>query len=119
MAFQLKEAVEIKKKEFWIRYIMAGIQLPIKLNNYINIFNKKSTGELLFNHPKDHIIKINNKDPLYGPLYNLFIRKLEVLCQYLNKILKKGWIKPFTSPIRTPILFIPKKDRSLWLYINY
>ena len=47
------------------RYIVAEIQLPIKLNNYINIFNKKSNNKLLFNHPKDHAIKINNKDLLY------------------------------------------------------
>ena len=43
---------------------MARIQLPMELNNYINIFNKKSAGKLLFNCPGDHTIKINNKDPL-------------------------------------------------------
>ena len=98
---------------------MAGIQLLIKLNNYINIFNEEFAGELLFNHLRDYIIKINNKDPLYRPLYNLFVKKLEVLCQYLNEFLKKRWIKPFTSLIGVFILFIPKKDKNLRLYINY
>ena len=72
-----------------------------------------------FNHPGNYIIKINNKDPLYGPLYNLFVRELEVFHQYLNKILEKGWIKLFTNLIGAPILFILKKDKNLWLYINY
>ena len=73
-----------------MRYIIAKIQLPIKLNNYINIFNKEFADKLLFNHLKNYIIKINNKNPLYGPLYSLFIKKLEVLHQYLDKTLKKG-----------------------------
>ena len=87
--------------------------MPIELNNYINIFNKEFAGELLFNYLEDHTIKINNKNLLYRPLYNLFIRKLEVFHQYLNKILEKGWIKLFISPIKVPILFILKKDGSL------
>ena len=113
MAFQPGEIVEIEKKKPQIRYIITGIQLLIKLNNYINIFNKESAGKLLFNHLRDHAIKINNKDLLYRPLYNLFIRKLEVLHQYLNKILEKRWIRPFTNLIKTPILFVPKKDGNL------
>ena len=102
-----------------MRYITVKIQLPIKLNNYINIFNKEFASKLLFNYPRNHAIKINGKNPLYRPLYNLFIRELEMLHQYLNKILEKKWIKPFTNPIGVPILFILKKDKNLRLYINY
>ena len=65
---------------------MAEIKLLIELNNYIDIFNKKSVGELPPNCLGDYAIKTNGKDSLYGPLYNLFVRKLEVLRQYLNKI---------------------------------
>ena len=72
-----------------MRYITAKIQLLIELNNYINIFNEEFAGKLPFNYLGDHAIKINNKDPLYGPLYNLSTRELEVLRQYLDKILEK------------------------------
>ena len=92
---------------------MVEIQLLIELSNYIDIFSKEFAGELLLNYLGDHAIKIDGKDLLYGPLYNLFARELEVLHQYLNKILEKRWIKPFTSLIRVFILFILKKDRSL------
>ena len=85
----------------------------IKLNNYINIFNKEFINKLLFNYLGDYIIKINNKDFLYRPLYNLFVKELEVLHQYLDKILEKGWIKFFTNPTGVSILFILKKDRNL------
>ena len=58
---------------------MVGIQLPIELNNYINIFNKKFTSKLPFNHLIDHAIKNNNKNPLYRLLYLFFLfKKLEV-----------------------------------------
>ena len=59
------------------------------MNDYIDIFNKESAGKLLSNHPGDHTIKTNNKNPLYGPLYNLFTKELEVFHQYLNKTLEK------------------------------
>ena len=62
----------------------------MELNNYINIFNKKFASKLLFTYLKNYIIKINGKNPLYRPLYNLFIKKLEVFHQYLNKTLKKN-----------------------------
>ena len=91
----------------------------MELNDYINIFNKKSTGELSPNRLGDHTIKTNNKNPLYRPLYNLSARELEVLHQYLNKSLEKRWIKSFINPAGVPILFISKKDRNLQLYINY
>ena len=92
---------------------MVKIQLLIKLSDYINIFNKEFAGELPPNYLGDHIIKIDNKNSPYKPLYSLSARKLEVLRQYLNKTLKKGWIKPFTNLIKAPILFILKKDGSL------
>ena len=72
-----------------MRYIITKIWLLIKLSDYINIFNKEYTGKLPPNYLENHIIKINSKDFLYRPLYNLFIKKLEVLHQYLNKILEK------------------------------
>lgn len=42
-----------------------------------------------------------------------------MLREYLEDALKKGWIRHSTSPARAPILFVPKKDRKLRLYIDY
>ena len=39
--------------------------------------------------------------------------------EYLDNLLKKKRIKPFKSPIGTPILFVPKKDSNLYLYVDY
>jgi len=39
--------------------------------------------------------------------------------EYLIKNLKKGFIKLSNSPFLSPILFIKKKDNSLYFYIDY
>jgi hypothetical protein len=57
--------------------------------------------------------------PPYSPLYNLLELQLEALQEYLTNALRKKWIRPSTSLVGASILFIPKKDRGLRLYINY
>ena len=49
----------------------------------------------------------------------MLAKELEALLEYLEKNLKKGYIKPLISPAGYPILFILKKDRKLRLYVDY
>ena len=44
---------------------------------------------------------------------------LKILKEYINKNLIKGFIRLLTLLIRSPILFILKKDSKKRLYINY
>ena len=53
------------------------------------------------------------------PIYALFYIKLEILRNYLDKNLKKNFIREIKIIVEFPILFIPKKDRKLRLYVNY
>jgi len=53
------------------------------------------------------------------PIYNLSQRELTLLKEYLNSALKKGWIRESKSPIGAPILFVPKSDGSIRLYIDF
>ncbi|EGZ68752.1 hypothetical protein NEUTE2DRAFT_72498, partial [Neurospora tetrasperma FGSC 2509] len=41
------------------------------------------------------------------------------LKKYLDENLKRGYIQEFISLVGYPILFVPKKDGKLHLYINY
>ena len=108
-----EKQLKLKKKESWVRYVIAEIQLPMELNDYIDVFSEESAGKLLLNYLGDHVIKTNDKDFLYRPLYSLFIKKLEVFYQYLDEILEKKWIKLFTNLAGAPILFILKKDGNI------
>jgi hypothetical protein len=45
--------------------------------------------------------------------------KLAILKEYINKNLKKGYIKESTLSARALVLFVLKKDRKLQLVVNY
>ena len=53
------------------------------------------------------------------PIYILFYTQLKTLKNYLDKNLRKNFIKKAKIIIGFFILFIPKKDKKLKLYINY
>lgn len=42
-----------------------------------------------------------------------------MLREYIEGALEKGWISPSKSPTGAPILFVPKKDGSLRLCVDY
>ena len=54
-----------------------------------------------------------------GPIYILFYTQLEILREYLDKNLKKEFIRKAKIIVEFLILFILKKDGKLRLYINY
>jgi hypothetical protein len=45
--------------------------------------------------------------------------ELAVLKEYINKNLKKGYIKESTLSAKVLVLFVLKKDKKLWLVIDY
>ena len=49
----------------------------------------------------------------------MFQDKLLVLKKFLEENLKKGFIRPSTSPYASPVLFARKPDRGLRFYVNY
>ena len=70
--------------------------------------------------PWDHEIKLQpGTEPEFGPIYQLSEKELQVLREYLEENLKKGFIQESQSPAGYPILFAPKKDRSLRLCVDY
>ena len=67
----------------------------------------------------DHAIDLESGEPPYGPLYNLSVTELKALREYLDDAQAKGWIRLSTSSVGAPILFVPKKDGSLRLCVDY
>jgi hypothetical protein len=53
------------------------------------------------------------------PIYLLFERELETLREYIEKNLVKGYIRLLKLLVRYLILFVPKKDGKLRIYVNY
>ena len=59
---------------------------------------------------------------LYIDLFTIFLnlsKQSYCLQDYIKITLIKGWIQPSKSPAGAPVLFISKKDGSLWLCVDY
>ena len=53
------------------------------------------------------------------PPYIMAPAELKELKVQLEELLSKGFFRPSTSPWGAPVLFVKKKDESLWLCIDY
>ena len=96
------------------------ITLPIKHSAYTCIFLEKESRTLAPFNKHVHTIDLDRDIvPPYSPIYPLAKPELEVLREYLNDAIEKGWIRPSRSPTGAPILFVPKKGGQLRLCVDY
>src|SRR5450755_579503 len=56
---------------------------------------------------------------LFRLIYQIAENKLAILKEYINKNLKRGFIKELTLRARALVLFVFKKDSKLQLVVNY
>ena len=69
---------------------------------------------------QDHKIKLKEgAELLFCPLYKMSDDKLRTLKEYVDKYLKKGYIKELKSLARAPTLFTPKADGMPRWIIDY
>src|SRR6202022_2772400 len=95
-------------------------ELPLKYTDYADVFSEEEANRLPDENARQHSIDlIDGQEPPYGPIYNLSEKELKVLREYLETSLQNGWIQRSSSPAGAPILFVPKKDGSLRLCVDY
>ena len=95
-------------------------QLPNSLRHYLDVFLANNAKKLAPYHDIDLAIKLQpGREPLYSPIYPLSQTKLAALQEFLEENLAKGFIQESKSPTSAPILFAPKKDGGLRLYVDY
>ncbi|GKB27015.1 putative reverse transcriptase domain-containing protein [Tanacetum coccineum] len=51
--------------------------------------------------------------------YRLAPSEMKELSDQLPELFDKGFIRPSSSPWGAPVMFVKKKDRSFWMYIDY
>jgi hypothetical protein len=84
------------------------------------VFEKKNVDMLSQHRPYDCAIDLQEGiQPPFGPIYNLSQNKLLTLRDYLDENLAKNFIRHSKSPEDAPILFVKKKDGSLWMCVDY
>ncbi|TKX19702.1 hypothetical protein C1H76_8148 [Elsinoe australis] len=98
----------------------AGNRLPDWLSSYQDVFDDKQATTIPLNAPHDHAIDLHEgKQPPWGPIYALAETELATLREYIDENLRLGRIRHSVSPAGAPILFVPKKDKSLRLCVDY
>ncbi|GBG77814.1 hypothetical protein CBR_g25745 [Chara braunii] len=68
---------------------------------------------------RHEIILADGAIPPRGCIYRMSEEELSVLRAQLDDLLEKGWIQPSSSPYGAPVLFVRKKNKDLWLCIDY
>ena len=95
-------------------------QLPNSLQHHLDVFLASNAKKLAPYRDIDLAIKLQpRKEPLYSPIFPLSQTKLAALQEFLEENLAKGFIQESKSPTSAPILFAPKKDGGLRLYVDY
>ena len=96
-------------------------QCPPEYQEFEELFKDEKTSLALPKHqPWDHEIPLEpGTKPTFRPIYQLSARELEVLREYLDEHLKKGFIRPSESPAGYPVLFAPKAGGGLRLCVDY
>ena len=97
------------------------LQLLLELRKlFPDVFSRKNAEQLAPHRDIDLAIDLQpGTEPPYGPLYNLSPAELKALREWLEDALRKGFIRESQSPADAPILFVPKKDGSLRLCVDF
>ena len=86
-----------------------------------HLFQKEKMTAVLSKYQTwNHNIKLESgKQFMFESIYALSEKELKTLQKYLNKNMKKEFIKKSQSSTEYSILFVLKKNETLHLYVNY
>ncbi len=95
-------------------------KLSSKYHDYLNVFDRAMTDQLLSHYLYDHKIElIDEKISSRSRLYHMSDYKLQKMKNYLIKHLNKDFIFSSSASYASLILFIEKKDDSLHFCVDY
>jgi hypothetical protein len=84
------------------------------------MFLKQESDKLPPHRPLDHDLVLEEGKRLpVSPLYGMSQGELQVLRQYLDDNLRKGFIRPSSSPVASPVLFVKKPGGGLRFCVDY
>jgi len=94
--------------------------VPEEYHEYTDVFSKSKTETLTPYCPYDLWIELeNDSHPLVGTIYSLSKFEQEALKEFIDENLMNRFICSTSSPHEVPVLFIKKKDGSLWLCVDF
>jgi hypothetical protein len=95
-------------------------KIPKEYIEFQDVFTLLPDGKLLEYSLFDYEINIKEgEEPKFMPIYPLSQKELVTLQEYIKENLNKGNIRKSKSSAGYPILFIPKKEGELRIYVDY
>ncbi|QRW21942.1 Retrotransposable element Tf2 protein [Rhizoctonia solani] len=111
------EHVAIAKEEEADKDPLNGV--PPKYHQYAKVFGEEVLNKLLPHRHYNIGIELKEEGPLNLPLYSMTDAKSTTLKDWLRDKLKAGKICPSKLSISSPVMFVPKKDGSHHLVVDY
>ena len=96
-------------------------KLPEQYREFKELFTEANAASLP-PHREHHDLKIQldqGAELPHGPLYHMTKDELLVLRKELNSLLEKRFIRPSSSPVSSPVLFVRKPNGGLRFCIDY
>jgi hypothetical protein len=97
---------------------IQGSEVPV-LNEFPVVFPEELPGMPL-DRDIEFVIELKpGTAPIYKTPFRMTTLELAELKQHIKKLLEKGFIHPSSSPWGAPVIFVPKKDGTQRLYVDY
>lgn len=94
--------------------------VPKHYHNFLALLSSEGAEGLPRHSKFDHTIPLlPNSEPPFASLYNMADFELKILKEYLDNMLKKGFIRPSESPAGASLFFVGKKDGSKRPVVDY
>ncbi|KAJ9546624.1 hypothetical protein OSB04_019167 [Centaurea solstitialis] len=97
---------------------LSVVDVPV-VSEYPDVFSKDLPGIPPEREVEFGIDLVPGAAPVARTPYRLAPPELQELSNQLQELSAKGFIRPSGSPWGAPILFVKKKDGSLWMCIDY
>ena len=106
----------LKRENPWIDWTTGKVHL--KRKGVLQATKKEM--QLPEHQPWDHEIRLKEGTQLKtGPIYKMSDTELRAAKEYIDKNLRRRFIRPSFSKFGSPILFVPKKNGELRLCVDY
>jgi hypothetical protein len=95
-----------------------GSEVPV-VNEFPDVYPEKLSG-MPPNRDIEFVIELKpGTSPIYKTPYRMATPELAELKEHIKELLEKGFIRPTSSPWGAPVIFVPKKDRTQMLCMDY
>ncbi|SPJ89616.1 related to TY3B TY3B protein [Fusarium torulosum] len=112
--------VTLKQIDRILQPDVKPLELPEELQEFKDVFSPKEAERLPPHRTGDHHIELMPGGKLpFGPLYGMSREELTALWEWLDENLPKGFIRPSSSPVASPVLFVKNPGGGLRFCVDY